>query len=473
MSSASVGSSSSAVRDDSNLPPPIQTGVIIPVPAGTSDNHDDFIDNYDLDAEGGDDYTLGQKMVHYCGGHISSEHLIACKAVLVFHAGAATSKLNSMTKVVKESAMLALYTASIAALDEVHFGDSARKFFSRSFRKKDEPMTAESLYRYYLDSRLKMRNVLLPLFPKNLVTMKSGKGFHDSCNDVFVAAYRAEMSKVKRGVGLKYTQEEVDGMLPPHLWEFSKAPWYFGLAMKIFRRDPQLAPNVAEVLTDIANLPISRAEMKRKKQEATAALYSSNSKKKNKANSFGTPATPNWNDNVSVAANAVSVSASAAMIEHNKKVLWAKVLASKAQAENTNIAKRMGKMEELEKAMALLEKMRPVIGEEIYAAKVQCVLAAFPVFASFDACVDIIDVEASPPVDPDVPCILSTPATNKQVHIDDDVNIEVLTYDARRDASLLDLAIPRAIDLITLATREAMERGERIEDADENAEDEF
>ena len=33
-----------------------------------------FLDNYDLDCEGGGDYMLSQKMVHYCGGVILAEH---------------------------------------------------------------------------------------------------------------------------------------------------------------------------------------------------------------------------------------------------------------------------------------------------------------------------------------------------------------------------------------------------------------
>jgi hypothetical protein len=33
-----------------------------------------FVDNYDLDIEGGDEYPLGQKMVHYCGGIITQSH---------------------------------------------------------------------------------------------------------------------------------------------------------------------------------------------------------------------------------------------------------------------------------------------------------------------------------------------------------------------------------------------------------------
>ena len=69
------------------------------------------------------------------------------------------------------------------------------------------------------------------------------------------------------------------------------------------------------------------------------------------------------------------------------------MLTSKSIAENTNIAKRMGKMEELEKAMALLDKMRPVIGEGVYVAKVQAVLAAFPAFDTFHSEVEVIEID--------------------------------------------------------------------------------
>ena len=137
--STTSGGVNAPASDASNVSPPGQsvspvTGTILDVPV-TADT-ENFIDNYDLDAEGGDDYTLCQKMVHYCGGHIVPEHLPACKAVLVFNAGCAISKLSSMTKVVKEAAMLELYNASIAALDEIQFGDSARLFFpDRSERK--------------------------------------------------------------------------------------------------------------------------------------------------------------------------------------------------------------------------------------------------------------------------------------------------------------------------------------------------
>ena len=108
----------------------------------------------------------------------------------------------------------------------------------------------------------------------------------------------------------------------------------------------------------------------------------------------------------------------------------------KSQAENTNIAKRMGKMEELEKAMTLLDKMRKVIGEDSFKAKVGSVFETFPVFATSDAKVDIIDVDA----DDDAP-VLSTATDNcsspraAPVHAatnneeaDDDVSVKEPSY---------------------------------------------
>ena len=49
-------------------------------------------------------------------------------------------------------------------------------------------------------------------------------------------------------------------------------------------------------------------------------------------------------------------------------------------------------MEELEKAMALLDKMRNSIGEEAYHAQVQDVLNACPIFNTYHAEVDVIEI---------------------------------------------------------------------------------
>jgi hypothetical protein len=104
----------------------------------------------------------------------------------------------------------------------------------------------------------------LPFFPKDLVSMKGGHGFHETCNEAYINAYRNGLMK-------KYTKEEADQMVPPPLWEYTRAPWYVGLLIKIFRRDPQLALQVADVMNDKTNLPISRAEIKRQKQVGNAA----------------------------------------------------------------------------------------------------------------------------------------------------------------------------------------------------------
>jgi hypothetical protein len=70
------------------------------IPGITETGNSDFVDNYDMvDGSNDDEYTLSEKMVHYVGGHVMPEHWVACKAVLVFHAGYTTSsKLPVMTK---------------------------------------------------------------------------------------------------------------------------------------------------------------------------------------------------------------------------------------------------------------------------------------------------------------------------------------------------------------------------------------
>ena len=257
-------------------------------------------------------------------------------------------------------------------------------------------MLAQSLYRYYQDTRCKIRNQVLPSFPRDLVMMKSGCGFHESCAQVYVKAFRDEMSTLKlRNGTFKHTAEEIADMLPPQHWEYSKNPWYFGLLIKIFRRDPQLALDVPDVMKDATNVPVARAVLRRNAQLKARCLKG------------GTPTqhttTPSPPTDSSVVTSNDSVLTprdtrnNAVQHDHDKKLIWAKTMASKAHAETTNIAKRMGKMEELEKGMALLEKMRPVIGEELYANQVRGLFAALPNFETFDSAVDIIDVDSTVP----------------------------------------------------------------------------
>jgi ribose 5-phosphate isomerase len=63
-------------------PPTATGGTILHVPAEAAVFDQEFLDNYDLDVDGGDEYTLDHKMVHYCGGVITQSHWIACKARL-------------------------------------------------------------------------------------------------------------------------------------------------------------------------------------------------------------------------------------------------------------------------------------------------------------------------------------------------------------------------------------------------------
>ena len=159
-----------------NLPPvatarsaPTATGgTILNVPAEAAVFDQEFLDNYDLDAEGGDDYTLSQKMVHYCGGNITQTHWIACKACLAFFAGASTSKMLTTTKTLKEALCLQIYLNAIAALNNMHFDAGAKAFFRHSLQKKDDPMNAVSVYRYYQDTRLRIHNHVMPFFPKDM-----------------------------------------------------------------------------------------------------------------------------------------------------------------------------------------------------------------------------------------------------------------------------------------------------------------
>ncbi|KAI2500955.1 hypothetical protein MHU86_13500 [Fragilaria crotonensis] len=379
---------------------------IVAVPTanlGSTADDEEFTDNYEMLTGNTDQYSLSEQLVHHCGGAILPVHWTACKAVLVFHAGSGVSKLKTTAKKDKEAASLELYYNTIESLDEEHFDKDARDFFCHSFQKKDEPMPATSLYRYYLDSRAKVRNQVLPFFPRNLVTMKSGRGFHESCNEVYVKAFRDEMSTTKlRNGSLKYTKEEIEDLFPPLHWEFTKSPWWFGLLVKIYRRDPQLALDVADVMKDPTNVPVSRGVLraisKRKAQQKAHRGMSNTTAPSpptdcsvltSASDSVATPSSANVSSSRSVA---VMHATSAAI--NNDRLTWAKVLASKAHAETANIAKRMGKMEELEKGMTLLKEMRPVIGEEMYADGVRNLHAALPNFKGFDTAVDVIDVDA-------------------------------------------------------------------------------
>ena len=108
---------------------------------------------------------------------------------------------------------------------------------------------------------------------------------------------------------------------------------------------------VADVMADKTNLPISRAEMKRQKQIANADRVQNATA--TVAATYNGPTARASSDSSSV--GGIS-SVEVVLSVEKKQLLWAKVATSKALKENTNIAKRMGKMEELTQGMSLLEK---------------------------------------------------------------------------------------------------------------------
>jgi hypothetical protein len=99
---------------------------------------DGFVDNYFIDDE--HEHSLSEQIVHYVGGYVQPEHWLACKATLVFHAGAMTSKSVVTNKAAMEQYCLRTYIALVGSLDSNFFNDNARGFFLHSFKKKDQPI---------------------------------------------------------------------------------------------------------------------------------------------------------------------------------------------------------------------------------------------------------------------------------------------------------------------------------------------
>ena len=79
--------------------------------------------------------------------------------------------------------------------------------------------------------------------------MKSGKGFHDTCNDMLIQEFRKELALNSK---LNLTPQEIENDLPPQFWEYKKSLWYFRLTLKKF-----LIPNFVEVLGKSSNIPLS------------------------------------------------------------------------------------------------------------------------------------------------------------------------------------------------------------------------
>ena len=90
---------------------------------------------------------------------------------------------------------------------------------------------------------------------------------------------------------------------------------------------------------------------------------------------------------------ACSSSVMAMAAENQERFASAKMLSSKAQAGTYNIGVRMAVMEELERGLNLLEKIRGCIGEDKYTEGVHDVYASLPKNGTFKNEVKVIDVD--------------------------------------------------------------------------------
>ena len=322
------------------------------IPADDADVDGEHIDNYVMLESVDDTFTLSEKMVHYVGGRILQEHWIACKATLVFHAGSVTNKLAPTTKMGRENATLDAYNNAIAALDISHFNPNAIRFFRNAFRGNNS-MTGKDLYRYFNDSRKVMRSHIIPLFPADFNTMKSGRGFHESVNAALTKMYRQELTTRTKD---RMTKEEAENKMPPTYWEYKKKPWYFALAVKVFRRDMHLAPNINDVADDPANKAAGRKELKR------TGHYKSHGRKRG-----------------STSTSDLSVEVIDINAEEEKQQKKKRKDASVASAVmNSNLSIQMGQMQELKESMNFLDRVRAIIGDEEYAARAMKFMSCLP-----------------------------------------------------------------------------------------------
>ena len=238
-SSAGVPKKSSI--DDEGTPPKV--GEKFTVAAEMVDTR--FQDNYDMEGDNEDAYSLSEKIVHYLGGYICPHHWTSIKAAIVFKAGSSVSELPPMSKAAKEAKTLETYLEIVNDLDPLSFPDDMKAFLSGSFCAKDKGIQeGANLYRYYLDSRCKMRSLIIPRLPVNFASMQSGKSFHNTCNDVMLQHYRKELVQKLT----QHTKEEAAQVVLRSHHEFRKSPWIYLLAVKIFRTNPQLAPSVVELV---------------------------------------------------------------------------------------------------------------------------------------------------------------------------------------------------------------------------------
>ncbi len=81
-------------------------------------------------------------------------------------------------------------------------------------------------------------------------------------------------------------------------------------------------------------------------------------------------------------------------------------------AESANVTRRLGEIDAHERNLALLERFRHVLGDEVYKARVQELLASMPSPTSFADNCAVICIDGD---DNDVNCEQHQDASNKEV----------------------------------------------------------
>ena len=117
---------------------------------------------------------------------------------------------------------------------------------------------------------------------------------------------------------LSLTPQEIENELPPQFWEYKKSPVSYIDSLK-FSQDPQLTPNVVEVLGDR-----NHEDQKHCQQKYEDYCVDRKSRKIKHENTL------------------------------SKQSMWAKLHAAKALEETANVLCRQGQLDDLEKTLELV-----------------------------------------------------------------------------------------------------------------------
>ncbi len=174
-----------------------------------------------MEGEKEDTYTFGEKILHYLSGHRCRHHWTAIKAAsIVFKGGAPVLKLPPHEQVRNGGKdFVCLPWHSYQWIEPHHIQQWLEDFSHRLILSQGQRNESRSSLQFYLDSRCKMRGQIIQHLPAKFVSMRSGEGFPNTCNN-FCRDWQPTFSHDKRD------QE----LLPEHN-EFWKLPSFYLLTI--------------------------------------------------------------------------------------------------------------------------------------------------------------------------------------------------------------------------------------------------